>query len=177
MSSAEELKAQGNAKFAAGDWAAAEGLYTKALALDADNAALYSNRSICRLHAGQSQAALADAQRCVQLRPDWEKGHYRQGAALESLGDLAAVSLLWLSTHAPRVFPGRAARRSPCTPGRLPHSHPTTQALPAYQQALELNPMSEELLSKVKALKKQLPKDKQPKQAPGAGAIPKVQVC
>jgi hypothetical protein len=32
------------------------------------------------------------------------------------------------------------------------------QALPAYQRALDLNPMSEEIISKVRELKKKVPK-------------------
>jgi tetratricopeptide (TPR) repeat protein len=54
----------------------------QALELDYFDATLYSNRSLCYLQIGEAQKALLDADRCVELRPKWVKGHYREGAAL-----------------------------------------------------------------------------------------------
>ena len=31
--------------------------------------------------------ALADADRCIELRPDWDKGYFRKGSALEAVSD------------------------------------------------------------------------------------------
>ena len=46
-----------------------------------------SNRSIAYLNLGSSEdKALADADKAIQLRPDWEKGHFRRGAALAAQG-------------------------------------------------------------------------------------------
>eukprot|EP00878_Enallax_costatus_P040485 GHUV01046766.1.p1 GENE.GHUV01046766.1~~GHUV01046766.1.p1 ORF type:complete len:108 (+),score=19.26 GHUV01046766.1:53-376(+) len=50
-----------------------------------------SNRSAAHLKAGDAEKALLDVQQCTKLRPNWEKGHFRQGAALEELGELEQV--------------------------------------------------------------------------------------
>lgn len=51
----------------------------------------HSNRSAARLALSDGEGALSDAQQCVTLNPGWPKGHFRQGAALESLGRLPEV--------------------------------------------------------------------------------------
>lgn len=80
----------GNAHFRAGEYEHACAAYTAALKEEPD-AALYSNRSAARLKLGQAAAALADAQEAVRLRPSWDKAHFRQGCALEELGQLQDV--------------------------------------------------------------------------------------
>jgi hypothetical protein len=55
--------------------------------------AVCSNRSVCQLSLGNPQEALSDAQRACELRPNWEKGSFRKGAALEALGQLQQVRL------------------------------------------------------------------------------------
>ena len=32
--------------------------------------------------------AISDADKCIELRPTWEKGYFRKGSALESMSDL-----------------------------------------------------------------------------------------
>ncbi len=56
-------------------------------ALDADPSsyAVYSNRSASYLKKGEHDNALKDAQRCVEIAPDWAKGYGRLGAALFAL--------------------------------------------------------------------------------------------
>ena len=44
--------------------------------------ALHSNRSACRAALRDFNGALADAERAVELRPQWAKAHSRAGAAL-----------------------------------------------------------------------------------------------
>jgi stress-induced-phosphoprotein 1 len=44
MSTADELKAQGNKAFSAGEWDSAIDLFSKAIALDSRNHVLFSNR-------------------------------------------------------------------------------------------------------------------------------------
>ena len=49
---------------------------------------LYSNRSACHAILGNAEAALKDAEVCVDLHPDWPRGHARCGVALLKLGRL-----------------------------------------------------------------------------------------
>ncbi|KAB8093010.1 hypothetical protein EE612_019660 [Oryza sativa] len=77
-----ELKSQGEKAVQRNDYLAASKIYSEALELDYFDATLYSNRSLCNLQIGEAQKALLDADRCVELRPKWVKGHYREGAAL-----------------------------------------------------------------------------------------------
>ena len=44
---------------------------------------LRSNRSAALLQLKKSGKALEDAEQCIQRRPDWDKGFYRKGLALE----------------------------------------------------------------------------------------------
>jgi stress-induced-phosphoprotein 1 len=88
------LQAKGNAAFAFGDYAKAVEHFTDAIALDPSNHVLYSNRSAAYASQGQFQQALADAERTVELKPDWPKGHSRVGAAhfgLKRWDDAAAA--------------------------------------------------------------------------------------
>ena len=82
---AEAHKTAGDAAFRTGNCASAVGEYTAALADDPHNATLLSTRSVSRLRSGDMQGALADAQRCRQLRPRWAKAHFRLGSALHAL--------------------------------------------------------------------------------------------
>lgn len=42
----------------------------------------FGNRSYCYYCLEQYPLALADAERSIQLAPDWPKGHFRKGSAL-----------------------------------------------------------------------------------------------
>ena len=46
---------------------------------------LLSNRSLCWLRLGQADSALEDARKARELRPDWSRACYREGAALRVL--------------------------------------------------------------------------------------------
>lgn len=63
----------------------------------------HSNRSVSQLLLGKHQEALSDAQQAAQLKPDWEKGHFRCGAALEAMGDLAKVCTPQIMCHSPQT--------------------------------------------------------------------------
>lgn len=49
---------------------------------------MYSNRSAAYAKANKYDLALEDAEKTVQLKPDWGKGYSRQGAALAYLGQI-----------------------------------------------------------------------------------------
>ncbi|KAJ2798412.1 Hsp90 cochaperone, partial [Coemansia helicoidea] len=85
MSTADELKAKGNAAFAAGNHEEAIAHFTAAVELDPTNHVLYSNRSASLASLKRYADALADAEKTVELKPDWAKGYGRKGAALYGL--------------------------------------------------------------------------------------------
>lgn len=80
------LKDKGNAALQAGKFDDAIKFYTEAIALDENNHVLYSNRSAAYAKAGKYRPALEDAEKTVQLKPDWGKGYSRKGSALAYLG-------------------------------------------------------------------------------------------
>lgn len=84
----------GNAAFQAAQYEQAIELYSAALEAGAggqDAAAVHSNRAAARLKLGLVDAALADAEAAIGLCPNWEKGHFRRGCALQAQGDLLQV--------------------------------------------------------------------------------------
>lgn len=92
MSSAEDLKAQGNQLFAAGNYEEAIMLYTKAIEANksqpgaGDRPAVYfSNRSAARYQIGKLDAALDDATQASIIEPTWYKAFWRQSIAHTSL--------------------------------------------------------------------------------------------
>nr|CAB3477193.1 unnamed protein product [Digitaria exilis] len=85
------LKSLGRMAVEREDYLSASGFYSKAMDLDSDDATLFSNRSLCLLHMGDAQKALADALACRKMRPDWPKACYRQGAALMLLKDFESA--------------------------------------------------------------------------------------
>ncbi|RDX66642.1 Hsp70-Hsp90 organizing protein 1, partial [Mucuna pruriens] len=78
---AEEAKARGNAAFSGGDFGGAIRHFSDAIALAPSNHVLYSNRSAAYASLQNYTEALADAQKTVDLKPDWPKGYSRLGAA------------------------------------------------------------------------------------------------
>lgn len=79
------LKQQGNAALKQGDVAAAIKYYSQAIDLDTSNHVLYSNRSAAHCKKEDYEAALVDAQKCIDIKPDWIKGYTRKGTALQFL--------------------------------------------------------------------------------------------
>jgi stress-induced-phosphoprotein 1 len=83
---ADEAKAKGNAAFSAGRFDEAAKHFTDAIALAPTNHVLYSNRSAALASLHRYSDALADAERTVEIKPDWAKGYSRLGAAHLGLG-------------------------------------------------------------------------------------------
>ena len=52
-----------------------------------------SNRCAALLKLQKAGKALTDAETCIRLKPEWEKGHYRKAMVLEAMGDLEQVEL------------------------------------------------------------------------------------
>ncbi|KAH7326449.1 cytochrome c biogenesis factor [Stachybotrys elegans] len=92
MASADELKALGNKAIADKNFDEAIDKFTQAIALQADNHILYSNRSAAYASKKDWDNALQDAEKTVQLKPDWPKGYGRKGAALHGKGDLLGAN-------------------------------------------------------------------------------------
>lgn len=90
MDQVSVLKEKGNSALQDKRFEEAIKYYTEAIALDANNHVLYSNRSAAYAKAGQYEQALADAEKTVNLKPDWAKGYSRKGSALAYLGKLDA---------------------------------------------------------------------------------------
>eukprot|EP00884_Botryococcus_braunii_P016906 jgi/Botrbrau1/389/Bobra.110_2s0044.1 len=86
-SSVPDWKSEGNKEFRNKNYLKAAALYTKGIKADPSNAVLYSNRSACLLKLLKIQKALSDADECIRLEPEWEKGYYRKGAILEERKD------------------------------------------------------------------------------------------
>ena len=59
---------------------------------------LCSNRSAALLQLKKSGKALEDAEQCIKLRPDWDKGFYRRGLALELADRYPEVTSLIFAT-------------------------------------------------------------------------------
>lgn len=83
---AEELKKKGNECFRNGQYQKAIEHYTEAVTANPDNALVLSNRSLAFSKLNDYPSALADACKCVEIRPQWAKGFLRKVVALEGLG-------------------------------------------------------------------------------------------
>jgi stress-induced-phosphoprotein 1 len=82
---AEQWKNKGNAEFQKGNYGEAVKHYTKAIELDTANPALFSNRAAAYAGLKDWEKSLSDANKSIQLKEDWVKGHFRKGAALYEL--------------------------------------------------------------------------------------------
>lgn len=79
--SAASFKEQGNKFLQAKQFDEAIQAYTEAINLDPKDHVFFSNRSAAYLSKGDASSALADGQRCIELKSDWAKGYSRKGAA------------------------------------------------------------------------------------------------
>ncbi|KAG6333762.1 hypothetical protein ID866_5324 [Astraeus odoratus] len=75
----------GNKAFQVKEYDRAIDLFSQAIAIDASNHVLYSNRSAARAGKKLYKEALDDAEKCVSINPTWGKGYARKGAALHGL--------------------------------------------------------------------------------------------
>lgn len=82
---AQAAKNRGNAAFSAGDNELAVKEFTAAIELDSTDHVFWSNRSGAWGKMAKYDKALEDANKCVELKPDWGKGYVRQGYAYHML--------------------------------------------------------------------------------------------
>ena len=91
MSAASLLKEKGNEFFEQGKFEDAIEAFTKAIELDPNDHRYYSNRSAAYLSKGDANLALIDAEKCIEINPDFIKGHSRKEAALHELSLLGEL--------------------------------------------------------------------------------------
>lgn len=84
----EISKAAGDAAVRAGDFKAAVAHYTEAIRLAPANHVLYSNRSAAYASDSNYQSAITDAEKTIELKPDWPRGYSRKGLAQYRMGNL-----------------------------------------------------------------------------------------
>lgn len=65
-----------------GQYAQAVSMFTEAIKCDPNDYRFFGNRSYCYYCLEHYPQALTDAERSIQLAPDWPKGHFRKGSAL-----------------------------------------------------------------------------------------------
>ncbi|XP_054456062.1 uncharacterized protein zgc:123010 isoform X4 [Anoplopoma fimbria] len=65
-----------------GQYAQAASMFTEAIKCDPKDYRFFGNRSYCYYCLEQYPQALGDAERSIQMAPDWPKGHFRKGSAL-----------------------------------------------------------------------------------------------
>ena len=107
-----------------------------------------SNRSAALLQLNKVTKAMADAEECIRLKPDWEKGYFRKGNAFETLAKTEEVrvrppKLLSHTVHLQWKLTFNFCCRCCCE-----------KALEAYKIAAEKNPDSRDCSNKVKQLTK-----------------------
>lgn len=91
LTSVAQLKKDGTVAFRNEDYATAAERYAAAAALEPTERSHPSNASLALLRMGRHADALASAERCCELAPDWHKGYYRRGCAQQALGQNAAA--------------------------------------------------------------------------------------
>ena len=90
---------------------------------DAKLAPIYSNRSASFLKLSKVTQALTDAEKCVELKPDWDKAHFRKAAALEA-SEKDAEALIALEVRKnPRAGLAGTQTLSQSHPAPLPTHH------------------------------------------------------
>lgn len=79
------LKEEGDAAFKSNNIELAIKYFTQSIEIDPDNHITYSNRSAAYMKSDSKSKALYDAEKCVELAPNWPKGYNRLGVAQQSL--------------------------------------------------------------------------------------------
>ncbi|KAI2658029.1 Tetratricopeptide repeat protein 31 [Labeo rohita] len=107
-----------------GQYTQAVSLFTEAIKCDPKDYRFFGNRSYCYCCLEQYPLALADAEKSIQMAPDWPKGYYRKGSALMGLKE-------WT----PRKFTPRSDCVKPREMADNPRTTPQTLQASRYSEA------------------------------------------
>ena len=80
------FKELGAKAFTAKDYDTAIKHFTEAIKENPQDHTLYSNRSASYFNQGKSSSALQDADKCIEIKSDWDKGYQRRAMALQQRG-------------------------------------------------------------------------------------------
>eukprot|EP00914_Ancora_sagittata_P033537 GHVO01067610.1.p1 GENE.GHVO01067610.1~~GHVO01067610.1.p1 ORF type:complete len:624 (+),score=59.61 GHVO01067610.1:89-1960(+) len=80
-----QLAIRGNQMANSGHYQAAIDLFSEAVRLDSGDFRFFGNRSFCYDRVHQFERALKDAEKAINLSPEWPKGYFRKGRALAGL--------------------------------------------------------------------------------------------
>lgn len=78
---AKEISAKAKEAFGKKDYPTAIKYYTEAIAADPTDHIFFSNRSACYANLEKYEDALEDANKCIELKPDFARGYGRKGLA------------------------------------------------------------------------------------------------
>lgn len=78
----------GNQEFKAKNFDKAVEHYTQAISENPSDHTIYGNRSASYHNLKKFNEALADGEKCIEIKPDWGKGYQRKAMALHALGRL-----------------------------------------------------------------------------------------
>ncbi|XP_022777689.1 uncharacterized protein LOC111319124 [Stylophora pistillata] len=84
---ADQLREKGNDAFKNGNLKEALNLYTRAIDLWPNDHKLLCNRALCHLKLGEPRNALEDCQKCLNLKPDYNKALQRKAWSLRELAE------------------------------------------------------------------------------------------
>jgi tetratricopeptide (TPR) repeat protein len=85
------LSARAGALDELGDYNRAIADYDSAIVLAPDDAVLYLNRGVAKIHDGRPADAIADYDAAIRLKPDWHLPYFDRAVALGDLGQRAAA--------------------------------------------------------------------------------------
>ena len=92
MATQKEL---GNEQFKAKNFDKAVEFYSTAIDETPTDHTIYGNRSACYFKLNSYQKAIDDAEKCIELKPDWSKGYQRKGNALHGMGNKAEALITY----------------------------------------------------------------------------------
>jgi len=144
---AEAAKERGNERLRAGDVDGALEEYSKAIELDASNHIYYSNRSAANLKLECYAAALADANRCIELAPRWAKGYLRAAAAYTGMGNAEQAAAARQKAQDLGGVPASAAPAGGAAARQPAAAASTSSAPPSARASLPADLMSRMLLA------------------------------